>query len=77
MPEDRKAFVALLTSAPKPIQRRLQDLLGSVVFKSEYRVAVPAKSTSAGSAGQWAMDASYLYVCYADGAWRRVAVGTF
>lgn len=41
------------------------------------RVAAPPTSASAGLAGDWAADASWLYVCIAPNAWRRVALTTF
>lgn len=40
-------------------------------------VPVPATATSAGTAGQVAADASFLYVCVADSVWRRVAISAF
>lgn len=38
---------------------------------------VPASATAAGTAGQVAADASYLYVCVATNTWRRVALTTW
>ncbi|WWD14366.1 tail fiber protein [Klebsiella phage RareGolfball] len=40
-------------------------------------VAVPASATALGTPGQWAVDASYLYVCVASNTWRRVAVASW
>ncbi len=40
-------------------------------------VPVPATSTSNGTAGQVAADASFLYLCVATNLWRRVAVSAF
>lgn len=40
-------------------------------------VAVPATATSAGTAGQIAYDASWLYVCVATNTWRRVALSSW
>lgn len=40
-------------------------------------VPVPATSTSAGTAGQVAADASFLYLCIATNLWRRVAISAF
>lgn len=34
---------------------------------------IPATSTSTGTAGQFAADANYLYVCYAANSWFRIA----
>lgn len=41
------------------------------------RVAVPANSAITCTAGAWAADASFLYVCYANDSWRRVAVAAW
>jgi len=38
---------------------------------------VPATSTSNGTAGQVAADASFLYLCISTNVWRRVAVAAF
>ncbi|WP_368762132.1 hypothetical protein [Klebsiella pneumoniae] len=40
-------------------------------------VAVPASATASGSPGQWAADASYLYVCVASNTWRRIAIASW
>lgn len=37
----------------------------------------PATATSPGTAGQIAYDSSYLYVCVATSAWRRVAISSW
>ena len=41
------------------------------------RVDVPGTATSAGGVGDYAADASWLYVCTAANTWRRVALSTF
>jgi hypothetical protein len=41
------------------------------------KVAVPALATSTGVLGQWAADASWLYICTAANTWRRVALATW
>ena len=38
---------------------------------------VPASATAAGTAGQVAADASYLYVCVATNTWRRTALSAW
>lgn len=48
--------------------------VASLVFNS---ATVPATSTSAGSAGQVAYDANYLYLCVAANNWKRIALSTF
>jgi hypothetical protein len=40
-------------------------------------VPAPADATSAGSVGQIAYDADYLYVCTASSTWKRVAIATW
>ena len=37
-------------------------------------VSAPATSSSAGVPGQWAYDASYVYICTAANTWKRVAI---
>ena len=39
--------------------------------------ATPASATAAGVAGQWAWDASYIYICTSTNTWRRVAHNTW
>lgn len=41
------------------------------------KVAVPTTATSTGYIGQWAADASYMYVCTATNVWKRVALSTW
>ena len=41
------------------------------------RVAVPASAAAAGTAGQWAADASWIYVCTATNTWVRGALATW
>lgn len=41
------------------------------------RVDVPATATASGTAGQWAFDTSYLYICVATNTWKRVGLATW
>lgn len=41
------------------------------------KVAVPSTATSTGVMGQWAADASYMYVCTAANTWKRTAIATW
>lgn len=41
------------------------------------RVPVPAAATSACTAGSWAANAQWLYVCYAAGQWARSALSSW
>lgn len=38
---------------------------------------VPATSTSTGNPGQYAANATYLFICIAPNSWRRVVLDTF
>lgn len=38
-----------------------------------YRVAVPGSPTAACTAGNYAMDSNYLYVCEASGSWEEIS----
>jgi hypothetical protein len=40
-------------------------------------VTAPASATSAGTTGQIATDANYIYVCTAASTWKRVAITTW
>jgi hypothetical protein len=42
-----------------------------------YTSTIPATSSATGTAGQYACDGSYLYICSATNTWRRVAVSSF
>jgi hypothetical protein len=41
------------------------------------RVAIPANSASACTAGTWSMDPSFYYLCVATNTWRRTAISSF
>jgi hypothetical protein len=40
-------------------------------------VAAPSTASSAGVAGQWAYDATHIYVCVATNTWVRATLATF
>jgi hypothetical protein len=40
-------------------------------------VAAPGTASSAGVAGQWAYDATHIYVCIATNTWVRATLATF
>ena len=40
-------------------------------------VGVPASASATGVTGQWAYDASYIYVCTATDTWKRAALATW
>lgn len=48
------------------------SLVGSTEF-----VEVPTSSSSIGTVGNMAADDSYLYICYAENSWRRIAITNF
>jgi predicted N-acyltransferase len=39
--------------------------------------AAPASASAAGTTGQIATDANYIYVCTATNTWKRVAISTW
>jgi hypothetical protein len=41
------------------------------------RTAAPATSSTACTAGAWATDGSYFYLCTATNVWRRAALSSF
>lgn len=41
------------------------------------RVAVPASAAGSCTAGSWAADSTYYYICYQDNAWGRVALSSW
>lgn len=70
VPADNAALVtALGLLAPK----------ANAVFTGTFRIATatPASSAAAGTAGQVAWDASYIYICVATNTWKRVAITTW
>ena len=40
-------------------------------------VTAPGTSSSTGVAGQWAYDATHIYVCIATNTWCRATIATF
>lgn len=41
------------------------------------RTTAPATASSTGTAGDWAYDSGYIYICTATNTWKRVAVATW
>jgi hypothetical protein len=41
------------------------------------KVAAPASAAAAGTAGNWATDTGFIYVCTATNTWKRVAIATW
>lgn len=39
-----------------------------------FRTTIPSLPTSTGIKGEWAVDSTYLYICYATNSWRRIAL---
>lgn len=71
-----------------PALQGLQDLLVGAINsfmretagglnKLDRFVLVPKQATSTGVAGDYAADASHLYICTATNTWRRVAISTW
>lgn len=51
----------------------------NAVFTGTFRIptATPASATAAGTAGQIAWDANFIYVCIAPNTWKRTAISTW
>ena len=41
------------------------------------RVDAPASATASGTAGDWAQDDSFIYICTAADTWKRVAIASW
>ena len=57
-----------------------RSYINSGYFESGILVAhpsVPSTASSPGEQGQIVWDASYLYICVADGTWKRAAISTW
>lgn len=76
------------STSVEPSQQRLADditmlfratnaLVGAIDSLNLRRVDVPATSTAAGELGDFAMDATHLYLCVSANSWRRIALSTF
>lgn len=50
---------------------------GTSDFQIVVLVDPPASAADTGNAGQWAVDADYIYVCTATDTWKRVAIATW
>ena len=42
-----------------------------------FKTSIPSLPTSNGTKGEWAVDSTYLYVCYNTNAWRRIALSSW
>jgi hypothetical protein len=62
------------SDANKPVSTAQQTALDG---KLNTWVSAPATASSAGTAGQIARDASYIYVCTATNTWCRAAIATW
>lgn len=40
-------------------------------------VTAPASASASGTAGTWAYDTSYVYICVATNTWKRAALSTW
>ncbi len=57
-----------------PTSAQFAELIDSF---TDAPVAAPAAANSTGTAGQWAWDASYIYLCTATNTWKRAAIATW
>lgn len=49
----------------------------SAISRVNGPVTAPASAAATGTAGTWAYDASYIYVCVAANTWKRAALSTW
>jgi hypothetical protein len=66
MPALEECLIRQLLSA-------VEGFIGSVAFVAE----VPESATADGTAGQFAFDEDWLYICVATDTWRRVAIAAW
>lgn len=52
-------------------------LAGFGITDAMNRVSVPASASATGSLGQFASDATFLYICVGTNSWRRISTTTF
>lgn len=64
-----------LNTSPK---WRMNNLTGiNQMYGLSFLTGVPASAAAAGVAGQWAQDASFIYICTATNTWKRAAISTW
>lgn len=61
----------------QPNEIPLNQYLGSLAFSNVPAFGAPSSAGAAGSPGQLAFDADYLYVCISVSTWKRVAVSAW
>ena len=42
-----------------------------------FKTQIPSLPTSSGTKGEWAVDSTYLYICYNTNSWRRIALSSW
>lgn len=67
--EDRDLMIASL--------ERIHEDIAECFRGTPTLASVPASTTSVGSRGDVAYNATHLYICVAKDTWRRVALSTF
>lgn len=55
----------------------LNQYLGKLAYLDGPAGLAPTSSTAAGTTGQLAADATYLYVCIAPNSWKRITLSSF
>lgn len=60
-----------------PNQIPLNQYLGSMAFRDSVMAPVPNSATASGVPGDLAQDGSFLYICTAPNAWKRVALSSW
>jgi hypothetical protein len=53
------------------------DAKAVAAIASGKKVAAPASASSTGTAGNFATDTGFIYVCTATNTWKRVAIATW
>lgn len=78
---DERAFLSSKNVLPGT-GMTASDTSGHTVLSADpavigLRTAVPVSSTSACTAGAWAVDSTYYYICVAPNSWRRMTLSTW
>lgn len=61
-------------SGDRPTAAEFADLIDSF---ADAPVSAPATAGATGTAGQWAWDSGYIYICVATNTWKRAALSTW
>ena len=70
-------LVSQVDIGTSPNQIPLVQYLGTLAFRETVMVPVPESATAQGVPGDLAQDGSFLYICTAPNAWKRVALSSW